>query len=401
MFEFNSNIWDWIECNIEEDPNKLRLKYATDVVKMAAIDQIDCRQRTFHKLQKTIKNSRFIFPTTLSAEQCTSDALADFHASLLPENASVLDMTCGLGIDTFHFAKRATSVISCELSSYLAETAQYNALKLGHLNVRVVNCNSVDFIRDIKEHFDCIFIDPARRGEYGKRLFALSQCSPDVTEIIDRLLQLSPLVIIKASPMLDIAHTIAELHSVKHIIATGNNKECKELLIICCRNYAGNVSRSAVVVDGNGCSHSVISFSEEDENNSIAQYSVPSVGDILYEPFVPVIKIAPYKFFCNQFNVTKLAPGTHLYFGHTYNKDVPARAMNILEILDMNKRTLSEISCKYPRIDVTTRNIPIQADELTKRLKVKPSGSIRLFAVTVLDGDKSKKILLVTESVRG
>lgn len=55
-----------------------------------------------------LANDDFIFPTSLSAEQCTSELLARFHANLVPDNGVVLDMTCGLGIDAFHIAGKVS-----------------------------------------------------------------------------------------------------------------------------------------------------------------------------------------------------------------------------------------------------------------------------------------------------
>ncbi len=57
-------------------------------------------QKSQKKLPDTLKCKDFIFPTLLSEEQCTSDMLAEFHASLIDEGTTVADLTGGLGIDT-------------------------------------------------------------------------------------------------------------------------------------------------------------------------------------------------------------------------------------------------------------------------------------------------------------
>lgn len=97
---------DWITAHSGDDTARLRLRHAGDPGMAHAIMQIECRRKAARKLHDTLRNDGFVFPTALSAEQCTSDNIAAYHASLIAPGETVLDMTAGLGIDAFHMARR-------------------------------------------------------------------------------------------------------------------------------------------------------------------------------------------------------------------------------------------------------------------------------------------------------
>lgn len=123
-----TDMLDWVNAHIDDDPIKLRLKFAGKIpcLDMALI-QIECRRKAKKKLAETLQCKEFIFPTRLSEEQCTSDTLAAFHASLVNDGATVVDLTAGLGIDAFHIARKAASVTAVEQEPVIAEALRHNA----------------------------------------------------------------------------------------------------------------------------------------------------------------------------------------------------------------------------------------------------------------------------------
>ena len=135
---------DWIKAHANDDPLKLRLKYGGDSEKEFAILQIECRRKAASKLSDTLRCEAFEFPTALSAEQCTSDMLAGYHARLIEDGVRVLDMTFGLGIDAFHLARKASVVDGVEISPEVAEAGQHNAAALGADNVKVICGDSME-----------------------------------------------------------------------------------------------------------------------------------------------------------------------------------------------------------------------------------------------------------------
>ena len=187
--KLTDDLYQWICEHRNDDPSKLRLrlhKQLTPELDFALL-QIECRRKAAKQLPDTLANQRFVFPTTLSAEQCTSDLLAQFHSTLVDDGLKLIDLTSGLGIDVFHFAHKANSITAVELNPVVADALSVNAQTLGLDNVSVVNGGCVEYVANCHEHYDVAFIDPARRGANGQRLFALSDCDPDVTAMLPSL----------------------------------------------------------------------------------------------------------------------------------------------------------------------------------------------------------------------
>ena len=115
---------------------------------------------------------------------------------------------------------------------------------LGLHQIEVVNGNGVDYLHRMAPA-DLVFIDPARRDEHGGRTYGIADCTPNVLEIIDELLDKAQRVLIKLSPMLDWRKAVEDIGrqyvSAVHIVSVAN--ECKELLIevISSRNEEGGM----------------------------------------------------------------------------------------------------------------------------------------------------------------
>ena len=397
MFEFDKIDWNWIKINEHADTTRLRLSAHGDEKRLFEIAQIDCRQRVREKLSQTLADiPQFIFPSTLSAQQSTSDLLASYHAEFINPGWKVLDMTSGLGIDARHICNKAALVTVCDIDPQIAYCAKFNFQQAGIKNIEVINCDSIKYLSELpSDSFDCIFIDPARRGIHGERLFALSHCEPNVTIILDEMLRVAPNVIIKASPMLDIAHTLSEVNHTKQIIALGTRSECKELVIICQRNFTGKNSIKSVTLSSEK-RHIICFPSDHTDINQISSYSDPMVSHILYDPFPVVLKTGGFGFICNKYNVNKIASDSHFFHSNQLNIEFPGTAHEILWIDEMSKRSLKDLPKLFPEMDVTSKNFPMTSAELTSRLKVKPSGSIRLFACKNQTG---KKLLIVGKRI--
>ena len=54
------------------------------------------------------------------------------------------------------------------------------------------------------DSYSLIYLDPARRGKDGGRVYSLKDCEPDITVLRHELLRIAPRILLKASPMADI-----------------------------------------------------------------------------------------------------------------------------------------------------------------------------------------------------
>lgn len=363
------------------DFNRQRLKAAGNAEELNRILQEECRARCSSKLYRTLECADFIFPSLLAAEQCTSDDIAARHAELVPPGSGVLDMTCGLGIDAFHIARRAASVTMIDINPATAEAARRNSRALGLDNVEVVCADSTQWLGLSNRHFDVIFIDPARRGAGGSRLFALKDCNPDVVTLLPLLRRHADKIIIKASPMLDISHTFTELGADTDIIIYGDGKECKELTAVL--PGSGKVTAGAMI------------FRLEDEKSANANYISGVPSGYLYEPSPEIMKAAPFKLLSSEFGLKKLDVNTHLYCSDTLCATFPGRKMRITDVLPMSGKSIK--SLKGLEADVAVRNFPMKADALARKIGITRGscGHRRLYGTTA----GGKKVLIIAESL--
>lgn len=395
MINISSEIYKWIEEHQDEDVSKLRLRYHKQMTEELAfaILQIECRRKALKKLSATLQNKQFVFPTTLSAEQCTSDLLSAFHATLIDDGVSMIDLTCGLGIDVYHFAQRVQSITAVERNPEIAQAVEYNAGILGFKNINVQNADCCEFIKNVVSHFDVAFIDPARRGNSGKRLFALSDCEPDVTAIFNDIKKKCDKLIIKASPMLDISQIIRELPEITEIYAIGTLRECKEIVVVVDFKIRTEIVKvNAVTLDKKESIK--LSFDQNDEINATPHYAIPQEQGYLYEPYPAIMKVAPFRLLSSKYNVTKLHSNTHLYTSQDQISDFPGDIFKIVDIIPFSSKEIKEFMSKYPQINVATRNFIMSAEDLRRKLKVKDGGDKRVFGCTVSNG--SRQLIVVS-----
>lgn len=380
----------WVASHIDDDPVKLRLKWQGKLPwANLAILQIECRRKSRKKLAEELTCPTFFFPTALSAEQCTSDILADFHASLIRPGDTLLDLTCGLGIDVYHAACRASEVTAVDMNPEITEAVIHNAAALGHDNITAVTADCREFIKNTDKHYDVVFIDPARRGTNGERIYRLADCSPDVTSMLGDIAAVSNRLIVKASPMLDITQVLRELPDTTDIYVTGTSTECKEIV-------------ADITFDNRHSSEPVIhvmtplydfSFTQSEEASATPDYELPAAEEYLYEPGAAVMKAASFRLLSQRYGLKKLHPNTHLYHSAARITDFPGDTWHIDRIADFSSHEIKAISRQYDRLNIATRNFDMPADTLRKKLKVKDGGTQRLIAATLADNSKAMLLL--------
>lgn len=394
-----ADFFQWIEAHKEDDVSRLRLKYGRE--RADEILQIECRRKYASKLGDVLhRDPEFIFPTALSGEQATSCRLAHFHASMVKPGDKVVDLTSGLGIDVMAMAHRVGEmghVIAVERDENVADALRHNARDISNIEVITSDCRTlVDVWAQEGMKFDWVFIDPARRAADGGRVFALDQCEPNVVAMLPVLSKISKKLIIKASPMLDISHTVGLLPQAEKVITLGSTTECKELDVICDFARAeGRAPEIEAVTLGDGLD-SRFEFTRLQEAEAKPDFGLPTVGGYVYDPYPAVMKAAPFNLLSQRFGLKKLAANTQLWCSETLVEKFPGRAYRVLEILPYMSKHIKRYASRYPKIGVTARNFDISSDALRAKLAVK-DGPMQLFAVTAFN---SQKLLITTEPIQ-
>lgn len=392
----------WVEAHLADRPDSLRLAVhgRNDGIDYeAAITQIECRRKFASKLQQTLASfPRFYFPTVLAGEQATSDLLAAYHSGMIPAHANVADLTAGLGIDVFHLAARADSVTAVELDHHRAEALRYNADGLHLDNVSVVEGDCIDFIDNCiasGKHFDAIFIDPARRAADGSRVFALNDCEPDVCALIDKIRQISRLLLIKASPMLDIAHTAGILsHKPLSIAAIGTPTECKELFVIIDFETEPEATLiEAVTLTADEATTLAFTRAEEESAPMLAPGRALQTGDYIYEAFPTVMKTGGFKLLASQYGLSIFHANTRLYYSEKPVEGFPGRRYKVIEALPYASKVIKRLKSRYPKAEIAVRNFGISAEALRSKLAVRDGGNVRIYGYTDQRGEQMLAIV--------
>lgn len=398
MYTDDDKFWLWVEKHSGDDPAKLRLKYplaADGIDYPLAITQIECRRKFSKKLRETLSQwPHFLFPSRLAGEQSTSDVLAAYHASLVIEGDSMLDMTAGLGIDALHCSYRCSSVTAIERNPDTAAALESNVCMTGRDNITVKCYDSREYLgSDDMKPTGTVFIDPARRSADGARVFALSDCEPDVTALLGQLSSLCRRVVIKMSPMLDISHTVSSLGGCSEIIAVGNTTECKELVAV--KNFGENADPAVTTIRSvTMVSDGMITFdftAEEEHQAPMPSCSVPYEGSYLYEPYPAMMKAGAVKLLAERYGLDMLHPNTRLYHSLGTVTGFPGEIFRIERVIDFASKHIKRLHKEYPSLLVTTRNFGMTAEALRRKLGVRDGGDIRLFGVT----DRGGKRLMI------
>lgn len=388
MIEPTEEIRIWIDKHITEDPNKLRLTWHNKAPWIpAAINHIENIKKTRRKFLSSIpgidKLIPEFMPIKLSTEQATSAETALLHLKLSQlehkPQSRVLDMTCGLGIDTsFLGILPSIAVTSIELNEEIYQVAKYNFKH--RKNIEIINCNSIDYIESTDKHFDLIFIDPARRDQAGSRVYNLHDCSPNVIQLLPSMKLHSNRIMVKMSPMLDIRQTISDLPGISSINIIEERNECRELLAII--NSKPSYSDQPEIVAWKD-SKKIFSFTIEEEVHAKSTIRMPIVGDYLYEPYPSIMKAAPFKILSHKFDAAQLSNNTHLFVSEKDRPDFPGIRYTIDDILTYSSSNIKKISRQKIQADVAVRNFKISAETLIKKLNIRQSGSTRIMGVTL------------------
>ena len=407
---------DFILQHEGDDPVRLLLardKYP-DVDIDLAVTTLEVRRKLRTKVPEWYAVPSLIYPFRLSGEQCSSSETARYKARVCGSSLKIADLTGGMGVDAWAFAKVAKEVLYNEMREELVKATELNFKELGVENVRFRNSRvELGKVAEVLDGFepDVIFLDPARRAEDGRKVFLIEECQPDVLGLLPELFEASRYVLLKLSPMADITMACKRLGAhVKevHVVAAGG--ECKELLFLLDRDWEGAAvtyiveSGAVMEIPGqarNDGSPFVISTGA---TSLVISTGAKRSGEIfLFEPGKALLKAGAFDLPCERFGLTKLGLHTHLYVGEAIPEALRpfGKVFDILEVLPLNNRTMKEAGKRWPQAEVTARNVPMTSDLLRKKLGCASGGDIHLFGVRVDAAAEAGNYLIVTEKRYG
>ena len=387
----------FIQAHLSDDPDRLLLSASRypEIDMPFVVAQITARRQIKEKLPTWYQQEQLLFPAKIAAEQCSSEQTALYKQQLVTKEDTLCDLTGGLGIDSYYFSRRVKQVYYIERFPSYCEVARANMATLGARNVAVLEGDSTQWLDQLPA-IDVFYVDPARRGEGNKRMFALSDCEPDLTQLLPRLLAKAPRVIAKLSPMADLRQTLALLPTTQAIHILSVKNECKELLFVIGREPRESaVPIHCVHLTKQAASDECFVCSLEAEQQA-ASHLATTLRRYLYEPNASVLKAGAFKPVACQFPVEKLQVSSHLYTSDHYLDRFPGRRFEVDEVIPFHSKSCKQLAGQSLQANVTTRNFPLTVEALRKKCRIREGGDIYLFATT---GPKEEKLLIRTHKV--
>ena len=387
----NDKTRNFIEQNLDADIRQLALKGCRDkdVDIDVAIRQIAGRQTARRKLPSWAALDGILYPPHLNMEQCSSEQAARYKAGVctrLSSPTSLVDLTGGFGVDFAFMSQAFDEATYVERNSELFAISSAN-MKILAPKAKCLNEDGLEVLHRL-DHVSMIFMDPARRDNHGARTYGISDCTPNVLEIKDELLQKADVVMLKLSPMLDWHKAISDLGEqyIKEVHIVSVQNECKELLIVMQQQPAEPPTVYCVNDD------SVFSYHPSSiSSNHISHHSSLIY---LYEPNASIMKAGCFAEIEQAFEVSQLAPNSHLFASDQVIADFPGRKFRISAVTSMNKQELKQALKDIRQANIAIRNFPMSVADLRKRLKLSEGGNDYIFATTLTEG---KKVLIICQ----
>ena len=356
-----------IERNIERDAASVALDRSVPHASAVAT-QVKYLQRARRKLP-SLYAARAIIPPR-AFEQSSSEESAERKPL---SGDSVLDLTCGLGIDTMALAKSFRRVVSLERDEILADVVRHNLRLMGVDNVEVVTASAEDYVAECKENFDWVFADPDRRSAEGRKMVVLEECSPNMRALMPRLKEITGRVAIKLSPLFD-SDEAFRLFSPAEVEIVSLGGECKEVNI-----YTGaerDMLRIAIIGEGEWCF------------DTSAEQEVPSSENFADEGwrYLLIPDVALMK---GRVAIAALKPYAAIWSnnGYAFAKELPQEKLpcRIFEIASIRRYRPKELKREYRGrgMELFKRDTRLTIETVRKAIGAKAGSDVKAAITTI------------------
>ncbi len=406
----------------KDDPERLLLSAARwpEIDVRRAARNIGARAKIRTKIPSWYVHPELEYPGSLPLEQASSEATALYKQAFVPEGARIADLTGGLGVDCWFMSRNASEAHYCERQGELCTAARNNFSALSDTCIAVARddgesqrrdvsreCtpitvhegDGIDWLAQQAEHFDLIYLDPARRDAAARRVYDIADCEPNLLEIKDILFEKATRVLAKISPMADISRTLSQFPEARelHVLAVAG--EVKELLLLL---ETGEKAEPLIVAhdilhqspntpeEAEPATSHHFEFHPKEEPAAEVKYA-EQIGKYLYQPSKAVLKAGAFRLLSERYNLEKLAPSTHLYTADSRHEGFPGKCFEVESVLEWNKASLRQLKQTYEKLEMTALNFPLATDALREKLGIAGGGTHHLFATTLCD---KRKVLI-------
>lgn len=355
------------------DARKYILANPGDII---VAEQLHCYPKAAQKFPNWHQNH--LVYTRLALEQSSGEAAARFKASLI-QGKTLVDLTGGLGMDTFAFAHQFEHVMYTDLALQPYLLAKYNHEILAKQHkigkIEHFNQSAEDTLNNI-ESCDWIYIDPSRR-DTNRRFFKLSDCEPDILTMWSTLREKYAGIMLKLSPMYDISQLLRELPDISRVIVISVNNEVKEILALC-EPTPSHTIVSISLPDG-------VSYSKTfDEFDSKHAKSTTPPGKYLHVPDVAITKSGLTHILAQKHNLSFISAGSDYLTSNNTPSDISigTSVYEILEILPYKPKEIRKRFSQY-KVNIHRRDFPLGPPEIYKKTNLSMGDDFHLFFTTL------------------
>ncbi len=348
---------------------KLVQRLRKELTPSQAAQVLELAQLRLRAVEK-FPSARNMFFTTRGYEQSSSERLAIFKSSQLPDGSRILDLCCGIGGDLSGFS-RSHDAEGVDLDPLLCAYAQRNANLMAEragqaVTMPIVRCQ--DALSSSWTGFDLVHIDPDRRVEH--RTTSPRFIQPSLDQILEKAGDL-PLAI-KLAPATKLPdHLKASVHRQW----LGERRECKQQMIWV---RAGNLPfgrKSATLVLDNGTSVSIGQSTIASRNAPLHCRQRTDLGAYLYEPHSVVLAARLVDSLAAEHDLFRVADGIAYLTGAALIASPLLAGFRILATLPAEVR---QVTAELKRLDAgpmewKKRGVDLDLYENFRRIRTKGS----------------------------
>lgn len=384
--DFSKEVIDYILKNEHMDSYTLSLKKSPfESVDIKVISrQIQGRKIARRKFPHFLGIDQYMYPKKESLEQASSESTALFKSGLV-SGQSFVDLTGGMGIDSFFMGRKFDKATYVELNTELYEITRRNFRHLDFGWAKAVNSSCESFLESNTEKYDWAYVDPSRRIG-GSRKTSIHNYEPNVSALQDKLFELADNILIKLSPMQDISECVETLDGVRQLWVLSVHNEVKELLIHLDKSFSEPVKITAIDL-GNDSEEIVEGIFDQ-------RHGDPEIGALkkyIYQPKAAIVKAELHNIYAKSCGHEKIHPNTQLYTHERLEEEYMGRIFKVISNVGSSPKIAHQV-LPEKKANVISKNYPLRPEEILNKLKLKSGGKNYLLAFT--DRDSKKRIVL-------
>ncbi len=300
--------------------------------------------------------------TKSGLEQASHPWARRYRAGLI-ESQKVLDLCCGIGADSLAFATAGREVLGLDIDPVTVAIARHNsAVAKRRASFAVADVRAYD-----PAGFDCVFFDPSRRDEQGRRIRQTERYQPPLSLIADCN---AKEVILKLAPGVDLRQLAAYGGQVEFISVAGRLVEA----ILWLRRPQS--PPQATLLTARGRYHMI--------HQALEPVEIAPPGAWLIEPDPAILRARLVLQLAYDLDAAMLDPAIAYLTANSFAHSPWARAWRILDWMPFQLKRLRRylVERRVGRVTVKKRGFPMSPEELINRLRLPNGDESRVLVLT-------------------